>query len=585
MTVTAWASPPQPVVPNAVPDRFRPFPFDNQKLAGLLVNRLRANHEGFLKHVDIQFLLQPFQTKIKGKSEAVVGGEFIGRFLQAASNAYEYTHDSQLKELMDKATAQLLSLQAKNGYFGSYSDGERWTSSDLLVHKWILLGLLSYWQATGEEDAYTASQMIGDLLVNTFGDKGKEHASFENGNDENLKFRLAALQTIESLTFLYRHTADPNYLNLCKSIVRAADVNTALITPGTKEDLPDKLRSLVGLVDLYRLTGDRTYLYPALRSWKALAGNYLSLTGTPAASPVINAVDNCTTVAWMQLTLNLLRLTGEPQYGQQLERTIYNQLLSAQDMRTGSIASEIAFAGKKNFSSKLLPSSGRCMLSEAEGLTLIPQATWGRYANGVLINAYTAGRATVQLRRRGLIQIYSEASFPETGEMLLHVEPSHNIQFSLSLRVPDWTSSFIVDTAGQHLIGKPGDLVTINREWKRGDIVKISAAMDVRILSSPDEKMGRIAIQRGPQILALGKTLNPQIEDLSLVNVLPAAPSRLKLSSVETPLPAPWQGDQVYKIEGEYKGKKQSFILVPFADAINYQVWLRKPNGPGGVEE
>jgi DUF1680 family protein len=584
ITATVWASPPEAVVPNAVPDRFRPFPLDNQKLAGLLVNHLRANHEGFLEHIDVPFLLQPFAEKTKGESETAMRGEFAGRFLQAASNAYEYNHDPHLKELMDKVRVQLLSVQAKNGYFGSSSDGERWAADDLLAHKWILLGLLSYWQATGEEDAYTSSQLIGDLLVHTFGEKGSKRALLERGDTENLPFRLAALQTVESLAFLYRHTADPNYLELCKFLVRAADVNTALIIPDAKENLPDKLWSLTGLADLYRLTGDKAYLGPALRGWKALAANSISLAGTPT-SDVSSSVDNCTTVAWMQLTLDLLRITGEPQYGQQLERTIYNQLLAAQDLHTGNLASEVALAGKKNFSSKLLVNNARCMLSEAEGLALIPQAIWGRYGNGVLLNMYTAGRATVQLRRRGLVQIYSEGSFPETGELLLHVEPSHNIQFSLVLRVPDWTSSFIVDTAGQHLIGKPGELVTINREWKRGDTVRVVLAMDVRTLGSPDEKAGRIAIQRGPQILAFSKTLNPRIEDVSLVGPSPLNSSRLKLSPVDTALPVTWYGDQVYKTEGEYKGKRQPLILVPFADAINYQLWLRKPNGPGGVEE
>ena len=568
ITATLWASPPQPVVPNAVPDRFRPLAMDNQKLAGLLVNRLRANHEGFLEHVNLPVLLHPFQTKTRSESEAVAEGEFAGRYLQAASNAYEYTHDPQLKASMDKVRVQLLSLQAKNGYFAVYSDRERWTSADLLVHKWLLLGLLSYWQATGEEDAYTACQMIGDLLVDIWGDKGKEHALLEGGHSENLPFRLAALQTVESLTFLYRYTADPKYLDLCKSIVRAADINTAFTNPGAKENLPDVLVSLTGLADLYRLTGDKIYLYPALRCWKDLSRNSLLLTGTPA-------IDNCTTAAWMQLTLDLFRITGEPQYGQQLERTIYNQLLSAQDMHTGRIASEVALAGKKDFSSGLLPNNGRCVLSEAEGLTMIPQTVWGRYAEGILINLYTAGRATVQLRRRGLIQIYSEASFPATGEVLLHIEPSHNIQFPLALRVPDWTSSFTVDIAGQHLVGKGGELVTVNREWRRGDTVKISMAMDLRTLSSSDEKTGKIAIQRGPQILAFSKVLNPQVADLSLIKFPLTTPSRPKLSSTEAPLPATWYGDQAYQIEGEYEGKKQPFILVPFADAIHYQVWLQ----------
>jgi len=581
LTVAAWADP-QPVVPNVVQDQFRPLPSDNQKLTGLLANRLRANHEGFLEHIDIPSLLKPFMAKTGSESEAVAQGEFVGRFLKAASNAYEYRHDPQLKTLMDKVTVQLLSFQAKDGYFGAYTTGERWTSDDLLVHRWILLGLLSYWQATGEEDAYTSSQLIGDLLVQTFGEKGSKRALLAKANGENRSFRLAALQTLEPLIVLYRYTADPNYLDFCKFIVRATDIRNTLIVPASKADLPGTLLGLSGLADLYRMTGDKAYLEPVLRDWKALAGNNGLLTGAPATG---DAVDNGVTVAWMKLTLNLLRITGESQYGQQLERTIYNQLSSAQDMQTGGIAAEVAFAGRKTFSSRLLPATGRSVLSEAEGLALIPQAIWGRYADGVLLNLYTGGRATVQLRRRGLVQIYSEASFPETGEMLLHIEPSHSIQFSLFLRVPDWTSSFAVDIAGQRLLGKPGELLTINREWKRGDTVKVSVAMNARILGGSDETAGRIAIQRGPQILALSKTLNPRIGDLAAASVLSVASVRFKLSPAAVPLPAAWDGDQAYGIEGEYGGQKQSLVLVPFADAINYQIWLKKPNVPGGVEE
>ena len=578
ITATAWANPPQPVVPNAVPDRFRPLAPDNQKLAGLLASHLRANNEGFLEHIDPQFLLRPFQAKAQNNSEDAGQGEFAGRFLRAASNAYEYNHDPQLKGLMDKVAAPLIALQAKTGYFGSYTDRERWTSNDLLVHGWTLLGLLSYWQATGEEDAYTASQLIGDLLVRTWGEKGSKHALFERDDAENYPFRMAALQTVEPLVFLYRYTADPSYLDLCKFIARVSDFNTALALPGAKESLPDVLFSLAGLTDLYRLTGNKSYLLPALRGWKALAGNYLLITGTPA-------VDSCATATWMQLTLSLFRITGEPQYGQQLERTIYNQLFAAQDLHTGNLASEVAFAGKKSFASKLTSRNARCTLSEAEGLALVPQTIWGRSGDGILITAYTAGRATIQLRRRGLIQIYSEASFPETGDMLLHIEPSHNIQFSIALRVPEWTSSFVADIAGQHFLGKAGDLMTITREWRRGDTVRLSLTMDAHAINNPDRKIGEVAIQRGPQVLAFSKVLNPQIEDAGLVKFPLTASSRIRLSTADATLPTAWYGDQVYKIEGEYKGKKQSFNLVPFADAVNYQIWLRKSNDPREAEE
>ena len=37
------------------------------------------------------------------------------------------------------------------------------------VHKYDLLGLLNYYQATGDEPALEASRKIGDLLARTFG--------------------------------------------------------------------------------------------------------------------------------------------------------------------------------------------------------------------------------------------------------------------------------------------------------------------------------------------------------------------------------------------------------------------------------
>ena len=46
-----------------------------------------------------------------------------------------------------------------------------------------------------------------------------------------------------------------------------------------------------------------------------------------------NVGEGCATVTWLQLTWQLLRLTGEAQYAEQLEHTVYNALLGAQDPR------------------------------------------------------------------------------------------------------------------------------------------------------------------------------------------------------------------------------------------------------------
>ncbi len=70
---------------------------------------------------------------------------------------------------MDRVASNLIAAQLPDGYLGTYTDDQRWTSWDVWVHKYDLIGLISYYQATGNKPALEASRKIGELLVRTFG--------------------------------------------------------------------------------------------------------------------------------------------------------------------------------------------------------------------------------------------------------------------------------------------------------------------------------------------------------------------------------------------------------------------------------
>ena len=103
------------------------------------------------------------------------------------------------------------------------------------------------------------------------------------------------------------------------------------------------MSNLVGLVELYRVTGNRDYLKPAEIAWKDIVAHRLYVTGTTSAGEhfqddnvlageeASNVGEGCATVTFLQLTWQLLRSTGEPQYADLLEQTVYNALLGAQD--------------------------------------------------------------------------------------------------------------------------------------------------------------------------------------------------------------------------------------------------------------
>lgn len=567
--VPLFADPLQPVVVDAVTDRYRPLPFEQQKLAGLLSKRLRANSEGYLEHVSDQ--LSQHIGSADSKAQTALFGQQAGKFLEASANAYEYRRDEHLRAVMDRVAERVIAAQAAHEHWNNTVAGDRWSGQDLLVHKYDLLGLLAYYRVTADDNALTSARQIGDMLVN----------SLPKGSAGRAEYRRAAT-LIEPLVLLYRFTEDGRYLELSRS---AADA--WLQSKETHRDpAAENLSELHALLDLYRITGDESYFRPVPSAWAEVRNRWLSLTGNPLSNGEVSTAnesksggDACATLAWMQLNLNLLRVTGEPQYAEQLEHTAYNQLFAAQDANTGAIFEPAPLNGSKQPAAP----SDSCVASEAQGIAMLPAEVWGRFDSGIAVLLYNAGRGTFQLRRRGTVQLYAESGFPETGEYLLHVEPSRNLRFPLRLRVPEWTNNFTVDVGATHLNGKPGDFLTLNREWKPGDSVRISMDMTVRVLTGSADYPDRIAVQRGPQVLALAEGLNPELKDLSEAALLTADASRPKLTPLTYKFPSNWPGDQAYAIAGEYEGKVRQLTLAPFADARTYRVWLRRPSASTGA--
>lgn len=547
-----FADPPQSAIIDAVTDRYRPILFDQEKLGGLLANRMRANSEGYLEHV-----LGPNSTASKTPAtQDLEPPPEPGRVLEAIANAFQYRHDDHLKAVMQQLEKLVIAAQPR--------DTAAADSPQLLIRKNDVLGLLAYYQATGDDNALDAARRFGDSLIRSF-PKTAAHSQY-----------LHAATLIEGLVSLYRYTEDEHYLDFCKS---AADA--WLQAKDTHNDpSSENLAALHGLVELYRITGDESYFRAVTAAWLEIRNRWLSLSGTPlsngelsVASDDKNAGDACATLSWVQLTIDLLRVTGDAQYADQLEHTIYNELLAGEDATTGSIFAPAPLNGSKQPASPSDP----CLSSEAQAVALLPSAVWGRFGNGIAIVLYSAGRATFQLsHRRGTVQIYSEAAFPESGDFLLHVEPTHNLRFPLRLRVPEWTSQFVVEIRGSHLIGKPGDFLTINREWHRGDTLKVSMDMTVRVIDGAPAYPGTVAIERGPQILALSRALNGRIKELEAATVLASDASRPRLGPVAANLPLSWPGEQAYTVAGEYEGRPENLILVPFADAKTYRVWLKR---------
>ena len=146
------------------------------------------------------------------------------------------------------------------------------------------------------------------------------------------------------------------------------------------------------------------------RTGTASAGEHFQPAGQLLTLQSSNVGEMCVTVTWLQLNWRLLRLTGEARFGQEIERTVYNHLLAAQDAANGDISYYTGFTGRKEFTDAILC----CVSSGPRGISLIPQLAWGLEQKAIFINLYSPGRMRCDFA--GVpVEVAAIRSFRRTG--------------------------------------------------------------------------------------------------------------------------------------------------------------------------
>src|SRR5262249_31901920 len=152
-------------------------------------------------------------------------------------------------------------------------------------------------------------------------------------NERSTHVGMASGSVLEPMVLLYRATGEQRYLNFARLIVdrweseKGPRLVSALSAGGPVIQVADPkayemLACLVGLCELYRATGEARYLNPVLNAWLDISNNQLLITGSGSSaehwtdarqypsSMNDKVAETCVTVTWIELNLQLLRLTG-----------------------------------------------------------------------------------------------------------------------------------------------------------------------------------------------------------------------------------------------------------------------------------
>jgi DUF1680 family protein len=524
--------------------------------------------------------------------------------------AWANTGDPRLREKMDYVVRELLKCQLDDGYLGTYLPKDRWTEWDVWAHKYNLLGLIAYMRYTGDTTPLAACRRMADLLCRDFGDGPGQRDLNKAGEHMG----MAPGSVLEPMVLLYRLTGEKKYGDFCTYILRAWEqpsgphiVSRLLAGQGVNKvgdaKAYEMLSCINGLVEWYRTTGQRRHLQAAVNAWNDITAKRNYITGAVSVQdlfrddyslpnalgkygdPQAGGSENCDTITWLQLNAQLLRLTGEARYAEQLERVLYNQVLGAQRPDGRMWGSFVPLEGGKGYGDD---SCSCCVSSGPRGIALVPTFAITTDAAGVVVNLYDAGQAVLRLHDGIAVRLALATQYPCAGVIGFAVDPARDHEFALKLRIPMWSEKFTVAVNGAPFDAEkgPDGYASVKRTWKNGDKVELRLAVGPRVVLGDRTNKGKAAVLYGPLVLATEQTLlGEKVADPGAIGLASTDAAALGIAAE----PAPrglrsWPAAQVFRIHAVFQGKNANSItpveirLAPFAEAgatgTAYKVWL-----------
>ncbi len=492
-------------------------------LDGLVGRRVERNVNNWLTVAPSNNpgLTEMFARRDSGQPIDLVpwAGEFAGKFLISGVQALRMSDDPRLKATLQRLVDRLVALQADDGYSGPWAKAERLRGHwDLWGHYHIMLGLMLWYDQTGQTQAIHAAERIGTLVCDTFLDS--DARVFDAGSHE------MNMAIIHGLARLYRRTGQTRYLRMAEQVLvdfeRAGDYYRTGLAGVEFSRTPrprwESLHCLQGLAELYRITGDASYRRAFLHHWASIRRFDLRNTGgfsggeRATGNPYVNnAIETCCVVAWQAVMIDALKLTGDPTIADDLESATLNAMLGAQHPSGAWCTYDTPMAGTRQPSHIQIQFQARddtphlncCSVNGPRGYGSISE--WGvmRDDAGLAINYY--GPMTVTCRTsEGLpVTIRQRTTYPVDGCIDLEILPDRTAEFTVALRIPRWSTETSLAVDGDVVDDvQPGHYTRLRRCWQEGDRIELKLDLSVRYESGDLDQFGKASFYRGPILLA-----------------------------------------------------------------------------------
>lgn len=410
----------------------------------------------------------------------------------------------------------------------------------------LMMAGITHYRATGKRTLFDAAIKATDFLCHFY-----ETASAE------LARNAICPSHYMGVVEMYRATGNPRYLELSKNLI---DIR-GMVENGT-DDNQDRIPFreqynamghavranylYAGVADVYAETGEAQLMKNLTSIWNDIVNRKMYVTGACGAlydgtSPdgtcyepdsiqkvhqsygrayqLPNSTahnETCANIGNMLFNWRMLESTGDAKYADIVETALYNSVLSG-----------VSLDGKRYFYTNPLRLSDdfpytlrwprerqeyiSCFCCPPNTLRTICEAQNYAYTvseNALWCNLYGQSELTTKLGKHDL-EVSQVTGYPYDGKVMLTFGAVPKKQeMALHLRIPAWCDRATVKVNGEavDVPVKANTYATLNRVWKKGDVVELDMEMRVKLMESNplvEETRNQVVVKRGPLVYCL----------------------------------------------------------------------------------
>ncbi len=587
-----------------VADKVIPAGPGSVHLTGRIGDKIdRCINHGILAQ-NVEKLVSPYRAKTE-TGNADWRCEYWGKWFTALALADAYEPTVQSAALRDQGTRELLVTAAPDGYLGTRQPKDRLQGWDTWGCKYALLGVLADYDRTHDPATLAAARRQGDVLFAQIGPGA--NTNIEDVGEWN---GLPASSVLEPVVQLYQRTGDKKYLDLANHIVASWDTPSKRLKSGMRllDDAiagtaPSKMCSpkayemmscFEGACELYRATGEPRLLEGPVALAESVRQHELTIVGCGTSNEVWcdgskkqtgavpKPMETCVTATWMKFNYQLLRLTGDSKYADELERNLYNALLGAMMPKGDWWAYFSGTMGVRVPSYIQHDDVGTscCVLNGPRGLMITPSWAFMSGPDGPVVNLYGPATAKLAAPSGQAVNLDVAGNYPVEDHATITVKVDPPEAFSIWLRIPAWSLQTQLKVNGELVAVKPGTYAKVHRTWSTGDRIAITFDMRGRVVQAPDGNE-QIAICRGPIVLSLDNRLVPSASGLATLTTDGSGQIELTPNPAAATRINAWMA---FDVGCTVDGKPSTLTFCDYADAGNefsrqnmFRTWLPQP--------